>query len=473
MYEALFRLWPQWLATLIVSLLCVSIGLAVGWTSPYLAQLIGEDPPFPVTHNQASWIASLLPLGRLFGAVIGSLFVEYLGCKMSVLLTGLPMIFGWICIICANSVTWLYIFRIFSGISMGMVFSCYPLYVGEISAPSIRGALVSVIINGMPLGTLFGNIMGPNMSMMCFGIISLILTICYVITFVFLPRSPHYFVRRNDMEKAEKAIQWYFRESDVKSELEAVEHFVKSTPAVTIRERLEQIKMPKNRNAFTIIILLFMFMQLSGLNTIIFYMEIIVRKAMVTSIAPSSVVMIVNSTGIIFGWFGVYAIDRYGRRILLAISSSGVIVGMLSLGLHFLLLSRDYDPGDLEWLLILSLLIFMSLCFGLVPVPSTMLSELFPSNLKSVAGFIASITSAIFAFIATKSYQPLVDIIGEQYVFWMYTVIVIICLLYSLTLVPETKGKTLQEIQDMMAAGNITERSRRENRVETEDTLAN
>lgn len=117
---------------------------------------------------------------------------------------------------------------------------------------------------------------------------------------------------------------------------------------------------------------------------------------------------------------------------------------MLLLGLHFLLLSHDYDPGDLEWLLILSLLIFMSLCFGLVPVPCTMLSELFPSNLKSVAGFVASITSAIFAFISTKSYQPLIDIVGEQYVFWMYAVIIMICLLYSLTLVPETKGKTLQ-----------------------------
>ncbi|KAL6448944.1 hypothetical protein ACFW04_000585 [Cataglyphis niger] len=398
MYEALLRLWPQWLATLIVSLLGISIGLSIGWTSPYLAQLVGEDPPFPATHEQASWIASLLPLGQYFGS------------KMCVLLTGLPMVFGWICVICANSVPWLYIFRIFAGFSMGMVFSCYPLYIGEISAPSIRGALVSVIINALPLGTLFGNIMGPNMSMMYFGIISMILTICYIIIFLFLPRSPHYFVRRNDIERAEKAIQWYFRKTDVRSELEAVEHFVKLTPSVTIRQRLEQIKMRKNRQAFTIIILLFMFMQLS----------------------------------IIFGWLGAYAIDRCGRRILLATSSCGVIVGMLLLGVHFLLLSHDYNPDDLEWLLILSLLIFMTLCLGLIPVPCTMLSELFPSNLKSVAGFVASITSAIFAFISTKSYQPLIDIVGEQYVFWMYAMIITICLVYSLTLMPETKGKTLQ-----------------------------
>lgn len=79
--------------------------------------------------------------------------------------------------------------------------------------------------------------------------------------------------------------------------MEALEHFIKSTRAVTIKERLEQIKMPKNRRAFTIIILLFMFMQLSGLNIVILYMEIIIRKAMVMSIAPSSVVMIINTIG--------------------------------------------------------------------------------------------------------------------------------------------------------------------------------
>lgn len=98
-----------------VTLLCISIGLTIGWTSPYLAQLTGEEPPFPITQKQASWIASLLSIGRLFGAVIGPLSVEYLGSKMSLLLTGLPLTVGWICIICASSATWLYIARTFSG----------------------------------------------------------------------------------------------------------------------------------------------------------------------------------------------------------------------------------------------------------------------------------------------------------------------------------------------------------------------
>lgn len=104
----------------LVTLLSINIGLAIGWTSPYLAQLTGEDSPFRVTDEEGSWIASLLPLGRLLGAVIGSLALEYIGSKTSVLLTGLPMIFSWICIICAVSPMWLYISRIFAGNSIGL-----------------------------------------------------------------------------------------------------------------------------------------------------------------------------------------------------------------------------------------------------------------------------------------------------------------------------------------------------------------
>jgi len=122
------------------------------------------------------------------------------------------------------------------------------------------------------------------------------------------------------------------------------------------------------------------------------------------------------------------------------------MIGMTLLGLHFFLLDYDYDPDNLEWLIILSLLLITLMCLGLTPVPSTILSEIFSSDLKSVAGFIGSISSAAFAFVASKTYQPLVDLISEKYVFWIYALIIMISLAYSLTMLPETKGKTLQVI---------------------------
>lgn len=92
--------------------------------------------------HEASWVVSLLNLGRLIGAVTGALSVNYLGSKTTILVTSLPMAVCWIFMIVANQVEWLYAARTIAGISLGMTYSSFSLYVGEIANPKIRGALV-------------------------------------------------------------------------------------------------------------------------------------------------------------------------------------------------------------------------------------------------------------------------------------------------------------------------------------------
>ncbi|KAI4492990.1 hypothetical protein M0802_009760 [Mischocyttarus mexicanus] len=437
-------LWPQWLASVTVTILAMSLGLVAGWTSPYLAKFTSKESSISITESEASWVASSLPLGRLLGAVCGSLAAEYLGSKISLVLAGLPLIISWVCVICATSATWLYLFRIFAGTSLGMFFSCFPIFIGEISAAHIRGALVGVVINGLPIGTLIGNIMGPQMSNKWFGVISLLVTSVYVLTFPCLPKSPYYLIRRNSMENAAKSIRFYHRKSDVMDEMNAIEMFIKESDVVTLRERLKLMKEPKNQRAFMMIVVLFFFMQFSGLNSIIFYMEIIVRNAKVTLISPSTVVIIVSLASIINGWISIYAIDRIGRKFLLIVSSLSVSIGMIMLGTHFYLLQSGYDSETIQPLAIISLLIFSMFCIGLIPVPSTLLAELFPITLKTIAGFTGSFVSACFAFISSKTFQPMVNLLTEQYVFWIYAIIMISSIFYSAFYVPETKGKTLK-----------------------------
>lgn len=84
---------------------------------------------------------------------------------------------------------------------MGMTIGSYPFYVSEISTPTIRGVLGAWIIHGVAIGTVFGNIMGPRMSMMYFGIISLVLTLCFMGIFLFSPQTPYYYVERNDTKR--------------------------------------------------------------------------------------------------------------------------------------------------------------------------------------------------------------------------------------------------------------------------------
>lgn len=148
-------------------------------------------------------------------------------------------------------------------------------------------------------------------------------------------------------------------------------------------------------------------------------------------------------------------IDQFGRRFLLVLSCAFVIAATGLLTLHFILLEYDVNPRNLEWMTILSMLLFTMLSIGLIPVPSTMLGELFPADLKSIAGFLASIISALFAFLTSRTYQPMVDLMTEKYVFLLYTVAMIICLIYSLYDVPETKGKTLQVICNCSSRGSL------------------
>lgn len=120
----------------------MQIGMMVAWSSPYIAYLTSSKSHIPITMNEASWIVSLLNLGRLIGAISGSVAVNYLGTKTTILVTSLPMAFCWLFIIVADGAEWLYAARFLGGIGLGKTYSSFSLYLSEIANPTIRGALI-------------------------------------------------------------------------------------------------------------------------------------------------------------------------------------------------------------------------------------------------------------------------------------------------------------------------------------------
>ena len=110
----------------------------VVWSSPYLAQLTAPNSPLPLTLTQASWVASLLYVVRLIGAVLGSVVVTMYGSKKATLITALPTALGWILTMLADSPIWLYVARVSLGTGFGFAYSCFALFLGEVAAPKIR-----------------------------------------------------------------------------------------------------------------------------------------------------------------------------------------------------------------------------------------------------------------------------------------------------------------------------------------------
>ncbi|XP_046415352.1 facilitated trehalose transporter Tret1-like [Neodiprion fabricii] len=444
-------LWLQWTGSAGAMIMLFVCGMMGGWTSPYLAKLTSQDSPLPITSDEASWVASLLNFGRLIGAVPGAVSVHYFGSKRTLFLNGFSLIVGCVCTIVADSVIWLYVARLISGLCLGMSYSSFPLYLGEISSPATRGALVTLASTGLSVGVLAGNVVGAYVSMTVFAYITLVPTTVFMLLFLWMPESPHYFIRLDKIEEARKSIARYHPGVNVEVELKSLQDFIHAIQSRTFADKLREFNVPANRKAGIIVVLLYVFMQLSGVNSVLFYLEIILTKGRLTIISPAKMVIIGGATAIFGGLTTVYLAAKCGRKTLLIASCVGVAVSLVILGTDFALLGSGFDSAQLQWTLVSSVIIYHVFVYmGLCPVPNIVLSELFAPNIKNMAACFASISVGLFAFISTKVYQPLVNIMGEAYVFWMHAAFMVMVIIFTLTAMPETKGKSLQEIQAIL-----------------------
>ncbi|XP_012064427.1 PREDICTED: facilitated trehalose transporter Tret1-like [Atta cephalotes] len=441
--------WPQWIAGIGVNFLQLQVGLISLWSSPYIAYLTSPGSHIPITIDEASWVVSLLNLGRLIGAISGSIAVNYLGAKTTVFLTSLPITLCWLFIIVANRVEWLYVARLLAGISLGQTYSCFSLYLGEIADPSIRGALIALAVNGLSIGNLMMSIMGAYLRMDVSAAVCFVLCVILIIIFICLPESPHHFVKIKQESKARTSILWYHRDCDVESELQTLKLFLEKNRNLPFAEVIKEYKIPYIWKAQILVSLLFMYLHLCGQTNVLFYMETILRHTKVTVIKPSIIVIIVTAAGIAGSMLSMVLVDKFGRRILTIVSTLAVTISLICLGIQYQLLDAGYNSVSLQALPICSMLFFqIAMYIGLVSIPNTVLSEIFPPHIKCVAGCFVSIICAISSFICTSTYQPLINLITEKYLFYVYALLLVTAVPYTYFCMPETKGKSLQEIQE-------------------------
>ncbi|KAI4484679.1 hypothetical protein M0804_007245 [Polistes exclamans] len=447
--------WPQWIAGIGVGLQLMQIGLVAGWSSPYVAQLLSNESIILITTQEASMIVSFLNVGRIIGGILGAVFVTYLGSRKTILFCSVPISLCWIFIIVADNVIWLYLARFFGGFYLGMCYTCFSLYLGEIADSNIRGALVLVGMTGMSCGFLLISTMGTYLSLILSSAINLIFSTILMLLFIWLPDTPHHLMQRKYFDKVKNSILWYHRNCNADVEYSNLKQFIESSYSESTWQTLQKFKIPQMRKALIITNVLFFYTQSCGINSLVFYMEIILKSAKVTVIKPSLIVIIIAIFGIFGCLLSIRLIDYYGRKFLLCVSSLIIAISLTALGVHFELLESNIDPSKIQWIPIAAFSLFQIAVFaGLLPVPSAIVGEIFPPDIKCVAASICSINAAIFAFISSSTYQVFVDLITEKFTYWMYAIIVITVIPITMIFLPETKGKTLQEIQDeLMSKG--------------------
>ncbi|XP_070158883.1 facilitated trehalose transporter Tret1-2 homolog isoform X3 [Polyergus mexicanus] len=322
------------------------------------------------------------------------------------------------------------------------------MYIGEISPADIRGTLGSMLTVISKIGTTFEYVIGPFLSVRNLAFVSLVGPCLFLVIFIWLPESPYYLMRRNARQKAIKSLVQLRGKDDVHKEADDIEQTIKVDMANNSGFR-ELLCVPGNRRALITVICLITIHQMSGVQAIEQYAELIFNQAN-SNLEGKYLTMILGTVQVISTIVCMFITDRSGRKSLLIISAIGSACSTTMIAIYFHL-HVYVDTSKLTWLPAIGVIMYIIMfSVGLSALPNAMVSELFPTNVKPLGTMVTIISSGVEAFGVTKLYLVIADNFGLHIPFWIFTACSLAGALFTLVYVPETKGKTLQQIQEKL-----------------------
>ncbi|XP_017889015.1 facilitated trehalose transporter Tret1 isoform X2 [Ceratina calcarata] len=445
----------QVVAALSLSLGSLVVGYSTAYTSPALVSMRADNnTSFEVSTDMGMWIGSIMPLSALVGGIIGGPCIEYIGRRNTILGTAVPFIVAWLFIALASDIAMVLIGRALCGLCVGIASLSLPVYLGETIQAEVRGTL------GL-LPTVFGNtgilvcfIAGMYLNWRSLALLGASLPIPFLVLMFIIPETPRWYISKGKTKRARKALQWLrAKGADISEELTAIEKMhIESEHTASQQGAIEQLFKKHNMKPLLISLGLMFFQQFSGINAVIFYTVSIFKDAG-SSINENLATIIVGIVNFLSTFIAAAVIDRLGRKMLLYISGVSMFLTLFTFGTFFYVKNAiGADVSSFGWIPLASLIIYVigfSLGFG--PIPWLMMGEILPVKIRGSAASIATAFNWSCTFIVTKTYEDLTSVIGGYGVFWMFGTIVMIGFIFVIACVPETSGRSLEEIEKRFA----------------------
>jgi sugar porter (SP) family MFS transporter len=442
--------------------------------------LIKNDPNLLINgmsqlpERTQEWIVSITVLGAAVGAVSSGRITDILGRKKVLIITAFMFAVGSIGLAAANTVALLIIWRLIVGIAIGVASYTVPLYISELSPTHVRGALVSINQLAITVGIFASYIVDLGFANVEEGwrwmfLVGLVPSLILGIGMFFLPETPRWLMSYKGEAKARRVLDKVGepQKEDVLAQIKA-----------NIKKESEQagslnvLKAKWVRPALLIGIGIMAISQFTGINTIIYYSPTIFEMAgfgadtadpVYNAILPSLPIGFVN---VLFTVVAIYLVDRWGRKPLLYLGLTGMVVALIALGVGFTF--HESMGGALKWISFTSMIIYIPFfAISLGPISWLMISEVYPTKIRGLGMSIATMVCWVSNFIIANTFLSLGRFVtGEMQnpagegmlvnpggAFFIYAVIGILGLIFVYSYIPETKGHSLEKIEQHFLEG--------------------
>lgn len=420
------------------------------------------EPFFGIVNNPVlqGWAMSCALIGCLTGSVLSGIMTDQFGRKKLLILSAIIFIISSIGTGASSSYSMFVIFRIIGGIGIGLASNLSPLYIAEVTPGEIRGAFVSVYQLAIVIGILSAQIINwriaepvpPDSSVeeimlswngqigwrWMFYTCVIPATLFFLLMFL-VPESPRWLAAKPaNYKKIQKILAKIGGEEYSNSEMETLKGNVIDQKN---RIDLSLFKQKKFRKILSIGVVIAVFQQWCGINVIFNYAQEIFADAGFSVSDILLNIVITGSVNLIFTLVGMFTVDKLGRKSLLLLGA-GSLTGI------FTIIGSMYFFHIQGWPMLLMIIIAIA-CYAmsLAPVTWVVLSEIFPNKIRGILMAIATFSLWAGCFVLTYSFPILNKLLQASGTFWLYGFICLAGFIYIYRKLPETKRKTLEEIE--------------------------
>ncbi|GLU07486.1 hypothetical protein SLE2022_244420 [Rubroshorea leprosula] len=438
--------WMVYLCTVVAVCGSYEFGCGVGYSSPTQSAIM-ED--LSLSTAEYSLFGSILTFGAMIGAITCGPIADIFGRKGAMRISCAFTIAGWLAIYFSKGSLPLDIGRLATGYGMGVFSYVVPVFIAEIAPKELRGALTALNQLMIVAGVSVSFIVGTVLTWRALALTGLIPSVILLIGLLFIPESPRWLAKTGRDKEFEAALQKLRgKDTDISNEAAEIQDYIETLEQLPKAKMLDLFQRRYSRSVI-ISVGLMIFQQFGGINGICFYVSNTFESAGVSSSLGTTIYAILQ---VVVTALNTVVIDRAGRKPLLLVSATGLVIGCLLTGTSFYLKEHGLAVNSAPILAVTGILVYIgSFSAGMGAVPWVVMSEVFPINIKGAGGSLTTLVNWIGAWAVSYTFNFLQE--WSSYgTFVLYAATNVLAIVFVITVVPETKGRTLEQIQAAMNA---------------------